>query len=147
MRSRSGRPIDSHHEYTPYPVIGFHAPTIKDISTGRSKRAPKRPTSKITSRRVRARIGSADQTAIASAEVPCIGSADQMVVASAETPRIGSADQMAVTPAETPIPLPLPVVEIADPQVTAEVGAAAASLLVEAVQVILLISYILQIFH
>ena len=70
-----------------------------------------------------------------------------MAVASAETPRIGSADQMAVTPAETPIPLPLPVVEMADPQVTAEVGAAAASLLVEAVQVILFISYILQIFY
>ena len=76
-----------------------------------------------------------------------IGSADQTVIASAEVPRIGSADQMAVASAETPIPLPLPVVEIADPQVTAEVGAAAASLLVEAVQVILLISYILQIFH
>ena len=145
MRSRSGRPIDSHHQYTPYPLIGFYAPTVRDISTGRSRRAPKRPTSKITSRRVRARIGSADQAAIASTEVSRIGSASQMAVVSAETSRIGSADQVVVTPAETSGPLPLPVVEMADPQVTAEVGAAAASLLVEAVQVILFISHILQI--
>jgi len=70
-----------------------------------------------------------------------------MAVVSAETPRVGSADQVEVTPAETSGPLPLPVVEMADPQVTTEVGAAAASLLVEAVQVILFISYILQIFY
>jgi len=95
---------------------------------------------------VRARIGSADQTAITSAEVPRIGSASQMAVVSAETSRVGSADQVVVTPTETPGPLPLPVVEMADPQVTAEAGAAAASLLVEAVQVTLLISYIPQIF-
>jgi hypothetical protein len=96
---------------------------------------------------MRARIGSADQATIASAEISRIGSASQMAAVSAETPRVGSADQVEVILAEASGPLPLPVVETADPQVTAEAGAAAASLLVEAVQVTLFISYIPQIFY
>ena len=95
---------------------------------------------------MRARIESADQTTIASAEVSRIGSASQMAAASAETPRVGSADQMGVMRAETPDPSPPSVVETADPQVAAKAGAAAASLLVEAVEVTLFISCIPQIF-
>jgi hypothetical protein len=103
MRSRSGRPIESDRPYTSFPLIGYHAPTIKDITSGRWKQTPKRPTLKKTSRRVCARIGPTDQSAVVSAE--------------------------------TPTPPALPTTEMVDPQTAAEVGAAAASLLVEAVQV------------
>jgi len=102
-RSRSGRPIESNRPYTPFPLISHHAPTIKDITSGRWKQTPKRPTLKKTSRRVRARIGPTDQSAAASAEIPTV-------------------------PA-------LPIAEEVDLQTATEVGAAAASLLVEVVQV------------
>nr|XP_034576805.1 uncharacterized protein LOC117840411 [Setaria viridis] len=66
--SRSGRLIENHYPYTPFPLIGYHAPTIEDITTGRSKQMPKKTSSKKTSRQVRARIESANQLSAASAE-------------------------------------------------------------------------------
>ena len=102
--SRSGRPIEDHHPYTIFPLIGYDAPSV-DVIAGRSKQVRKKVTKK-TSRRVRTRIESADP------------------------PMTTSAGTLAV--------LPLPAAGEVDTQVITQAGAAAASLLVEAMQVNLL---------
>ena len=99
--SRSGWTIEDHHPYTIFPLIGYDAPSV-DVIAGRSKQAQKKVTKK-TSRRVRARIESADPPAIISAE--------------------------------TSAALPLQAARAVDTQVVTQAGAAAASLLLEAMQV------------
>nr|TKW28118.1 hypothetical protein SEVIR_3G304600v2 [Setaria viridis] len=99
--SRSGRPIEDHHPYTIFPLIGYDTPSV-DVIAGRSKQARKKVTKK-TSRRLRTRVESADPPMI--------------------------------TSAETLAALPLPAAGEADTQVITQAGAAAASLLVEAMQV------------
>ena len=102
--SRSGRPIEDHHPYTIFPLIGYDAPSV-DVIADRSKRVQKKVTKKI-SRRVRARIEPADPPMI--------------------------------TSTETLATLPILAAGEVDTQVITQAGAAAASLLVEAMQVNLL---------
>nr|TKW38998.1 hypothetical protein SEVIR_1G149900v2 [Setaria viridis] len=64
--SRSGRPIEDHHPYTIFPLIGYDAPSV-DVIVDRSKQARKKVTKK-TSRRVRTHIEPADPPMITSAE-------------------------------------------------------------------------------
>nr|XP_034577307.1 uncharacterized protein LOC117840882 [Setaria viridis] len=96
--SRSGRLIES-YPYTTYPLLGYDAPSV-DMIAGRSKRVQKKVVKK-TSRRVRARTGSADPPVPASAEV---------------------------------LTAPPPATQSADTQAITQAGAAAASLLLEALQ-------------
>src|SRR5687767_10953552 len=84
--SRSGRLIES-HPYTTYPLISYDAPSV-DVIAGRSKQVHKRTTKK-TSRRVRARVESADPPVLVSAET--LAALPSQVIQDADTQAIAQA--------------------------------------------------------